>query len=170
MVEEIDGGGSQLFFEERLSTFPSLATSGHSSLWGEAMKTPFYATVPTKTNFVFQKRSFTPLVFLGCWLTIFTAFRLLSWGAFWTSLVLALCFWAAHEWLKLRVEWAEETLALVVIVSWAVILTNLLQSSMLFTSDAFNFGQGFVYYLAHGVTDWNWGGVMSARCRFESRK
>lgn len=162
LVEEFHGGGSLIFFEERMSTLPSVTSDQRSSLLAEALKTPFYATIPTKTNFVFQKSRFVPFVLLGTWLLIFSAFRALTWPTFGISIGLALVFWAVHTWWKNSCLWLEEALSLVAIVAWTVILTNIISSALLFISTVYDWGRPFAYYPITTLLDWNWSCLISA--------
>ena len=77
VVEEIQGGGSVLFMDERISSDNILTP--RSSFFAEIMKMPFYLSIPTQTNFVFQKRKLMFMVFFCSFIVIFGSLRFWSW-------------------------------------------------------------------------------------------
>lgn len=162
MVEDMHNAGSLIFFEERMTTSQSMIRNDPSSLFGEALKTSFYLSVPTQTNFVFNKRKFAPFVFFGAWLVTLGAFRVKRLALFLWAFGLALVSWALHTWFKSGfANSVREGFSLLVIVSWAVLLGNFASAILLFWADAADVSLGWVYHGATALLDWNWSGLTS---------
>lgn len=162
MVEGLHNAGSLIFFEERMTTSQSMIRAERSSLFGEALKTSFYLSVPTQTNFVFNKRKFAPFVFFGAWLVTLGAFRVRGLALFLWAVGLALVSWALHTWFKSSLANSiREAFSLVVIVSWAVLFENIALCIFLFWADAAGISAGWTYYGTIALLDWNWSKLTS---------
>ena len=61
-IEKIENLGSNLFIDEKVNSSQSI--KNNSRMFEEIIKLWFYLSVPTKSNFVFQKKKFMCFVFL----------------------------------------------------------------------------------------------------------
>jgi len=154
VVEEIQGGGSGIFLDERFSSDNTL--NPRSSFFAEIMKMPFYLSIPTQTNFVFQKRKLTFLVFFCSLIVIFVSLRFISW---------IMLLWAAGLGLLLFLlqvltqhgtfDWLNELLAAATVIGWTVILSNLFFTALSFLADAWQVEKSAVFFWITAVSDWN---------------
>lgn len=160
MVEEIQGGGSVLFLDERISS-DNISTP-RSSFFAEIMKMPFYLSIPTQTNFVFQKRKLMFLVFFCSFIVIFGSLRF--WG--WSMVAWAACFGLVFFLLNVLTQkgtfdWMNELLAAATVISWTVILTNLFFSALSFLAIAWQVQQSLVFFGITAISDWNFCWIIS---------
>lgn len=154
-VEEFNTMGSMLFLDDRLASQNSLRAE-KSSIWEEVVKLPFYLSVPTKSNFIFQKRKFVFFVFLGCFGVISLALRLVSWKALVAALVLSLLLLFVNTVSsKTFIFNLNEFFAVAAVIAWAVLFSNVAFSALSFSLDDFAFGQSWLVYPLTALTDWN---------------
>ena len=128
----------------------------------EVIKWFFYLSIPTKSNPILKKKRFMFFVFFVCALVIFGSVRFIQWTMLVWATAIALILFLFNLFLHDSYSfYFNEMFAMFSITSWAVILSNIITSSILFNIDLYSLDNSWAYYFVISVSDWNFGFLIS---------